>query len=88
MKIRRLLFLGILSLIASAQAATAGDMIRVGHFPNITHVQGLVAWAEAMSDKIPRNSNLRIFMIILIAIERALVVDSWGIRSYKILKIL
>ncbi len=43
MKIRRLLFLGILSLIASAQAATAGDMIRVGHFPNITHVQGLVA---------------------------------------------
>ena len=43
MKIRRLLFLGILSLIASAQAATAWDMIRVGHFPNITHVQGLVA---------------------------------------------
>ena len=43
MKIRRLLFLGILSLIASAQAAIAGDTIRVGHFPNITHVQGLVA---------------------------------------------
>ena len=43
MKIRRLLFLGILSLIASTQAAIAGDTIRVGHFPNITHVQGLVA---------------------------------------------
>ena len=43
MKIRRLLFLGILSLIASTHAAIAEETIRVGHFPNITHVQGLVA---------------------------------------------
>jgi NitT/TauT family transport system substrate-binding protein len=43
MKIRGLLFLGILSLLTSAHTATAGETIRVGHFPNITHVQGLVA---------------------------------------------
>jgi NitT/TauT family transport system substrate-binding protein len=43
MKIRGLLFLGVWTLITSAHAAIAGDTIRVGHFPNITHVQGLVA---------------------------------------------
>ncbi|HSF68883.1 MAG TPA: ABC transporter substrate-binding protein [Nitrospira sp.] len=32
------------SLMATAPSlATAGDTIRVGHFPNVTHVQGLVA---------------------------------------------
>lgn len=40
--------LGLLSLIAwtgitTPQLALAADTIRVGHFPNITHVQGLVA---------------------------------------------
>jgi len=43
MKICGLLFLGILSLITSPNTAIAGETIRVGHFPNITHVQGLVA---------------------------------------------
>jgi len=43
MKIRGLLFLGILLLLTSPHTATAGETIRVGHFPNITHVQGLVA---------------------------------------------
>src|SRR5437016_14548312 len=43
MKIRGLLFLGILSFSTSAHSATAEDTIHVGHFPNITHVQGLVA---------------------------------------------
>jgi NitT/TauT family transport system substrate-binding protein len=43
MKIRELLFLGVWTLIASAHVATAGDTLRVGHFPNITHVQALVA---------------------------------------------
>jgi NitT/TauT family transport system substrate-binding protein len=43
MKIRKLLFLGVWTLITSAHVATAGDTLRVGHFPNITHVQALVA---------------------------------------------
>ncbi len=43
MNMRGLLFLGVWTLITSAHAAIAGDTIRVGHFPNITHVQGLVA---------------------------------------------
>jgi len=43
MKIHGMLFLGILSLIISVNTASAGDTIRVGHFPNITHVQALVA---------------------------------------------
>jgi NitT/TauT family transport system substrate-binding protein len=43
MKIRELLFLGVWTLITSAHVATAGDTLRVGHFPNITHVQALVA---------------------------------------------
>jgi NitT/TauT family transport system substrate-binding protein len=43
MKIRGLLFLGILSLLTSPATALSGETIRVGHFPNITHTQGLVA---------------------------------------------
>ena len=43
MKIRGLLFLGLLFLLTSPHTASAGETIRVGHFPNITHVQGLVA---------------------------------------------
>jgi len=43
MKIRELLFLGVWTFITSAHVATAGDTLRVGHFPNITHVQALVA---------------------------------------------
>ena len=35
--------LGLLTLFFTGNVATAGDTIRVGHFPNITHVQGLVA---------------------------------------------
>ena len=37
-----ILFLGYLMTTAPS-AAVAGDTIRVGHFPNVTHVQGLVA---------------------------------------------
>ena len=35
--------LGLLTLFFTGSIATAGDTIRVGHFPNVTHVQGLVA---------------------------------------------
>lgn len=43
MKTQILFFAGILTLITTAYAATAGNTLRVGHFPNITHVQALVA---------------------------------------------
>lgn len=43
MHIRTLFFLGTLSLSSMANAAFAEETIRVGHFPNITHVQALVA---------------------------------------------
>ncbi|HET7439055.1 MAG TPA: ABC transporter substrate-binding protein [Nitrospira sp.] len=43
MELRALFFLGIITLITTAQSAVAEETIRVGHFPNITHVQGLVA---------------------------------------------
>ena len=43
MKILILLSLGVWTLISQASHAIAGDTIRVGHFPNMTHVQGLVA---------------------------------------------
>ena len=43
MKIPMLLLLGTLTLITPTARALAGDTIRVGHFPNMTHVQGLVA---------------------------------------------
>lgn len=39
----RILLSGILLFLAAASVAAAEDTIRVGHFPNITHVQGLVA---------------------------------------------
>jgi NitT/TauT family transport system substrate-binding protein len=35
--------LGILALLAPPVSADADEIVRVGHFPNITHVQGLVA---------------------------------------------
>ena len=35
--------LGALMLFAMTQSALAEETIRVGHFPNVTHVQGLVA---------------------------------------------
>ncbi|MDO8356258.1 MAG: aliphatic sulfonate ABC transporter substrate-binding protein [Nitrospirota bacterium] len=43
MKILVVLFLGVWTLITPPSHAIAGDTIRVGHFPNMTHVQGLVA---------------------------------------------
>jgi NitT/TauT family transport system substrate-binding protein len=43
MGIRTMLFLGIWLLASTAHGALAGETVRVGHFPNITHVQGLVA---------------------------------------------
>ena len=43
MKIRGLLFLGLLFLLTSPATALSRETIRVGHFPNITHTQGLVA---------------------------------------------
>ncbi|MEP6960344.1 MAG: ABC transporter substrate-binding protein [Nitrospirota bacterium] len=43
MKRHSLVLLGVLTLFAMTQAALAEETIRVGHFPNITHVQGLVA---------------------------------------------
>lgn len=43
MKICAWWVLGTLLLLAFPYTAGAGDTIRVGHFPNITHVQGLVA---------------------------------------------
>lgn len=42
-KIRAWWLLGMFLLMAFPYSAGAGDTIRVGHFPNITHVQGLVA---------------------------------------------
>jgi NitT/TauT family transport system substrate-binding protein len=36
-------FLGVFTLLTVVSDAIAGETIRVGHFPNITHVQGLVA---------------------------------------------
>jgi NitT/TauT family transport system substrate-binding protein len=38
-----LIFLGISTLISPVPHAIAGETLRVGHFPNVTHVQGLVA---------------------------------------------
>ena len=43
MEPRALFILGVVTLITTAQIAIAEETIRVGHFPNITHVQGLVA---------------------------------------------
>jgi len=43
MELRALFILGVITLIITAQSAVAEETIRVGHFPNITHVQGLVA---------------------------------------------
>lgn len=42
-KILPLFFFGIGTLVSAIPAAIGGETIRVGHFPNITHVQGLVA---------------------------------------------
>lgn len=36
-------FLGVFTLLTVVSDAIAGETIRVGHFPNVTHVQGLVA---------------------------------------------
>lgn len=43
MRIRGLWLLGMLFFLISPPTASAEETIRVGHFPNITHVQGLVA---------------------------------------------
>ncbi|HBR52608.1 MAG TPA: aliphatic sulfonate ABC transporter substrate-binding protein [Nitrospira sp.] len=43
MKRSYLIVLGVFALFTTAQLAVAGETIRVGHFPNVTHVQGLVA---------------------------------------------
>ncbi|MBI5317624.1 MAG: aliphatic sulfonate ABC transporter substrate-binding protein [Nitrospirae bacterium] len=43
MNIPLVLILGIWAFVSAASVVTAEDTIRVGHFPNITHVQGLVA---------------------------------------------
>ncbi|MBS0156080.1 MAG: ABC transporter substrate-binding protein [Nitrospira sp.] len=38
-----LVVLGVFAIFTTAQLAVASETIRVGHFPNVTHVQGLVA---------------------------------------------
>lgn len=38
-----LLFLGLVTFPLTGSIATASDTVRIGHFPNVTHVQGLVA---------------------------------------------
>ncbi len=43
MKIRTIVFLVVWTLITTAHLAFGGETIRVGHFPNVTHVQALVA---------------------------------------------
>lgn len=43
MKSFHLAVLGAFAIVATAQVAYAGELLRVGHFPNVTHVQGLVA---------------------------------------------
>jgi len=43
MNLRTLVILGVITLMSKAPIALAEEIIRVGHFPNITHVQGLVA---------------------------------------------
>lgn len=43
MKRSYLVLLGVFAIVTTAQRALAGETIRVGHFPNVTHVQGLVA---------------------------------------------
>ncbi|MEQ1681332.1 MAG: ABC transporter substrate-binding protein [Nitrospira sp.] len=43
MKRSYLVILGVFAIFATAQRAVAGETIRIGHFPNVTHVQGLVA---------------------------------------------
>jgi NitT/TauT family transport system substrate-binding protein len=43
MKRSYLVILGVFAIFTTAQRAVAGETIRVGHFPNVTHVQGLVA---------------------------------------------
>jgi sulfonate transport system substrate-binding protein len=43
MKIRILFFVGAWTLFTMAHLAIAEETIRVGHFPNVTHVQALVA---------------------------------------------
>lgn len=40
---RYLSILGAIAIVVSTQPVSAEEKIRVGHFPNITHVQGLVA---------------------------------------------
>ena len=40
---RRLAILGAATIIGMTQPVSAAETIRVGHFPNVTHVQGLVA---------------------------------------------
>jgi NitT/TauT family transport system substrate-binding protein len=43
MKMLSIVLLGLWASLISVPAATAGDTIRVGHFPNVTHIQALVA---------------------------------------------
>ncbi|MGZ8382838.1 MAG: ABC transporter substrate-binding protein [Nitrospira sp.] len=43
MKRSYLVILGVFAIFATAKLAIAGETIRIGHFPNVTHVQGLVA---------------------------------------------
>lgn len=43
MKRSYLVVLGVFAIFSAVQLAVAGETIRVGHFPNVTHVQGLVA---------------------------------------------
>ncbi len=43
MKRSYLVLVGMVAILTTGQLAVAGETIRVGHFPNVTHVQGLVA---------------------------------------------
>ena len=43
--------LGGLSLLSAATQSLAQETVRMGHFPNITHIQGLVAHALSRQGK-------------------------------------
>lgn len=40
---RSLAILGVVAIVSTTQSIAVADTIRVGHFPNVTHVQGVVA---------------------------------------------
>lgn len=51
MKSRNLLTVGLLGLLLSSARAEPPKRIRIGHFPNVTHAQALLARAEGTFEK-------------------------------------